>query len=180
MKTGFLVADAMTKKPILVSPEKSIRFCAETMKEHKIGSLVVTGQDKLLGITTEQDIIRKVVALGKNPDEVTVKEIMVKDLIVITPDKDIFEAINLMHQNNIRHLPVMDRSVLIGFLTMKDILKIEPTLFEIIVEKYKLREEDEKPLSGDEGICQLCGKHSKSLSKNNDDILSCRLCSILT
>ncbi|MBW2970751.1 CBS domain-containing protein [Candidatus Woesearchaeota archaeon] len=57
-----------------------------------------------------------------------------------------YDSLVLMRDYNIRHLPVVHKKELVGYLTIKDILKIEPQLFELIVEKFELREEHRKPI----------------------------------
>jgi signal-transduction protein with cAMP-binding, CBS, and nucleotidyltransferase domain len=146
MKTGYKVCDAMTKKPLDIPADSTIEQASKMMKENHVGSLIVKEGAKVKGILTEQDIVRKVIAKGNDPKRETVGSIILRDLISIEPQEDIYEALVVMRDNNIRHLPVMDGKNMIGFLTIKDILKIQPQLFDIIVEKFELREEKEKPI----------------------------------
>ena len=60
---------------------------------------------------------------------------MTTKLVTIEPKADIFDAMMLMRDAEVRHLPVVENKKILGFLTMKDILKIEPQLFDLIVEK---------------------------------------------
>ena len=71
---------------------------------------------------------------------------MATDIITTTPEEDIFEALRIMRDYNIRHLPVLHQGKFVGLVTMKDILKIEPDLYEILVEKIELREAERKPI----------------------------------
>ena len=165
MQTGIKVCDAMTEKPITVSAKTSLKDCAKLMSEQHVGSLLVKDDGKMVGIITEQDVVRKAVALGK-PSSTSVGTIMEENLIQISPEKDIFDALRTMRDYNIRHLPVADGSNFLGLITLKDILKIEPDLFDILVEKFEVREEERKPLYTQpekEGVCELCGKYSTDL-----------------
>jgi len=146
IKTGYKVCDAMTKAPIVVDPNTSIVDCAKTMLENHIGSLLVGENGKLLGIITEQDIVRKVVAKTNDLEKSKVEDYMEKRLFTITPEADILDAIKMMSEANIRHLPVKNNNKMIGFVTLKDILKIEPELFELMVDKIELRESERKPI----------------------------------
>jgi len=178
MKTGYKVCDAMTKKPIVLSPEEDLEKCAKEMLKNHVGAIIVKEDDKAVGIITEQDIVRKVVAKGINPLGVKLREVMEKNLITISPEKDIYDALIIMRDKNIRHLPVVDNNTMIGLLTLKDILKIQPQLFDLLVEKFELREEERKPIYSmreKEGICQLCGNYSEELSEV-DNILVCKKC----
>ena len=160
MKTGYKVYDCMTTKPISVSSESTLEECGKVMAKNHVGALVIKDSHKSLGVITEQDIVRKVIAKGVNPLGKKVREFMAAKLITISPNDDIYEALIKMRDHNIRHLPVVDKGNMIGLLTLKDVLKIEPSLFELLVEKFELREEKRKPIDRiiqKEGICQGCG-----------------------
>ncbi len=149
IKTEFKVADAMTKSPITVTKDTGVVECAELMKNQDVGSVLVLENGKLEGIVTEWDIVRKAVASGKNPSDLKVSNIMCTNVQTIAPDVDLFDAMNMMTELNIRHLPVVHEGEFIGFLTEKDILKIEPALFDILVQSFSIKEEDSKPIFGE-------------------------------
>ena len=176
MKMGFKVGDAMTIDPVTISAEDSIDKCAKIMKEKNVGSLLVLNENKLIGILTEFDIVRGVVALEKNPKKVKVKEIMVKRPVTISPDKDIYEALVKLRDNDIRHLPVTVGQDLKGFLTLKDIMKLQPELFELALDNLRLKElpERNKP-SFESGTCDGCHNFSSSLL-DEDGMMLCRAC----
>ena len=157
-KTGIYVKDAMTKKPVTCGQEQTIQDCATTMLKEGVGSIVVRDKEILLGIISEKDIVEKVIAKGLNAKTTKAKDIMVKNLITISPDVDIYDALLLMGHEEIRKLPVVENKKLVGFLTTKDILKIEPALFDIFYGKIEeLREENNKPLKYHYGTCDKCG-----------------------
>ena len=179
MKTGYKVSDAMTEKPVFVGPNEKISDCAKVMKDNHVGALLVKEEEKVLGICTEQDIVRKIIAENKDPSKIIIKDIIDTNVKKISPDKDIFDAMTKMKDHNIRHLPVMEGNKFVGLLTTKDILKIEPQLFDMLVDTIELREENNKPIkkSGDnEGICELCGNYSESISRNDDGNIVCEKC----
>lgn len=166
VETGYKVCDAMTKSPVTISPNKTLREAAKLMAKENVGALIVTEDNKLLGIFTEQDIVRKAVAMPGNPAAKKVGEIMSTDIATINPEADIFEAIRTMRDYDVRHLPVVSDSKLLGLVTLKDILKIEPDLFDLLVEKFELREEERKPvyrMKESEGVCENCGEYSEEL-----------------
>ncbi|MBI2107980.1 CBS domain-containing protein [Candidatus Woesearchaeota archaeon] len=181
MKTGYTVHDCMTTKPVSVTTQTSIQECAKTMKNNHVGALVVKDGGKALGILTEQDIVRKAIAQGKNPLSMKVSELMEhqgKQLITIAPGDDIYDALITMRDYNIRHLPVIDNGSMIGLLTLKDILKIEPQLFELIVEKFEIKEAGrkmpQKPVPT-EGICEACGEYAEKIKTVRNSLL-CSAC----
>jgi CBS domain-containing protein len=115
------------------------------MAQEHVGALLVKEDDKIIGILTEQDMVRKGVAGPGNTALKKVKEVMERGLVTTTPDEDIFEALRIMRDYNFRHLPVMHDGKFVGLVTLKDILKIEPDLYEILVERIELREKERKP-----------------------------------
>ena len=165
MKTGYKVGDCMTLHPVTVSTDTTLKQCADIMKDKHVGSLLVEEKGKIVGIVTEQDMVRKGIAALLDPATTPISEIMESELMTISPEKDLYEAFILMRDHNIRHLPVLDKGKFVGFLTIKDILKIQPQLFEIMVEKFELREEARKKAheEEEEGTCELCGNYSADL-----------------
>lgn len=178
MKTGYKVHDCMTTKPISVSSEKSLEECAKVMAKNHVGALVIKDNHQSKGLITEQDIVRKVLARGINPLTKKVKDFMETKLMTISPNDDIYDALIKMRDQNIRHLPVVDKGKMIGLLTLKDVLKIEPQLFELLVEKFELREETRKPVNriiSNEAICQGCGAYVEDVKKVKGSLL-CERC----
>ena len=160
--------DAMTKEPIEVASGTTLQECSKIMANSHVGSLVVMENNELLGLITEQDIVRKAVAVGLDAEKTNVGEIMIRKLTVIEPEKDIYDALVLMKKLNIRQLPVMKNGEMAGLLTLKDILKIEPQLFDLLVEKFELREAERKPIHRiipTEGKCQGIGGKTKKKKK---------------
>ena len=145
LRTGFTVADAMTMEPIQISLNKTLRDAAKLMSKEHVGALLVRDEDKVVGIVTEQDMVRKGIASLGNTAQKKIKEIMERNLVTTEPPEDIFEALRVMRDYNIRHLPVMHSGKCVGLVTLKDILKIEPDMYEILVEKIELREAQRKP-----------------------------------
>lgn len=143
MKTGVKVGDVMTMEPITIAPSATIREGAQLMKKEDVGSLLVLDKGKLIGIVTEEDFTEKVLAEGLNAEKTKISEIMVKDLVTITPEVDLYDALLEMNDSRIRQLPVMHNNKMVGFITLKDILKIHPQLFELVAEKYRIISEEE-------------------------------------
>ncbi|MGM5488156.1 MAG: CBS domain-containing protein [Nanobdellota archaeon] len=178
MDTGYRVGDVMTQNPIVVGPAATLEEVATIMSKNHVGAVLVTESRRLHGIITENDMVTKTIAQGKNPLELTAEQVMEKNLTTISPDKDISFALKLIGRENIRHLPVIEDDVFVGLMTLKDALKIQPHLFELIAHQIEIREENNKPvnrISPDEGICNLCGEYSDSLVRRNSLSL-CNAC----
>ena len=175
MKTGITCADAMTTDPVKVRGTVSIPDCALLMKEKHVGALLVVENNLLKGIITEQDIVRRLVAEGLDPKHTIAEDILSRRIYTIRPGDDIFEALMIMKDENVRHITVMEKGTLLGLVTAKDILKIEPQLFELLAEKIELKEESRKPLAISEGNCEDCGEFVEKLYFIKEKTL-CKAC----
>lgn len=175
MNTGYKVGDAMTFSPVVLSPEETIKNCAKVMEEHHVSAILVVGKnEELQGIVTEKDIVRKIIAKGIDPYVKKISSIMETDMPTIGPDSDLSDAMKKMSDFNVRHLPVKKSGKLVGLITGKDILKIQPHLFEILVEKIELKEEHRKPIDlgkGKELICDKCNKDTNKLYETPEGLV---------
>ncbi len=106
---------------IKISAGSTVSDAAKLMDEKNFGSLPVEENDKVIGIITERDVLRKIVARGKDPSTTTVKDIMTSPVITISPENSIEEANELMTEKKIRRLPVEEDGKVIGMITLKDI-----------------------------------------------------------
>lgn len=168
MKTGIKVSDAMTQHPVTVLVDSNLEECAKMMSDKHVGALLIKECDNIVGIITEQDIVRKAVIKNMKPSETKASDIMETNLAKINPNEDVRKALKLMNSMNIRHLPVFDNEEFVGLLTTKDILKIEPQLFELLAAKIELKEQERKPINNiyeNEGICESCGNYATVLYK---------------
>ena len=92
------------------------------MNERKIGALVVQDGDRVVGIFTERDVLRRVVAAEKPSRETRVGDVMTKDVVCCTPDTDIEDASRIMRDQRVRHLPVCaDDGGLAGLISIGDL-----------------------------------------------------------
>ena len=108
-----------------VAPTDSVREVARTMSKNKIGAIAVLDAGKLVGIFSERDVLTRIIAEGRNPDETKVDSVMTKDLIVASPTDDINEALQKMRDCNCRHLPVVQGGKLVGMISIRDLLQVD-------------------------------------------------------
>ena len=107
---------------LTVSADASVLDAALLMNEHKIGALVVVDAAQVIGIVTERDVLRRLVAKRRDPAETTVGDIMTREVICCHPDTHLEEARAIFMQRRIRHLPVVnDRGVLEGLVSIGDL-----------------------------------------------------------
>ena len=120
------VRDMIRKKGydvFTIAPEATVFEALEMMAKHNIGALLVMTEDKMEGIVSERDCIRKVELLGRDAKTTKISEIMTGDVITVDCDQPLEECMSLMINKNIRHLPVYDDGELAGLLSMRDVLK---------------------------------------------------------
>jgi CBS domain-containing protein len=113
------VQDLMTKDVVTIDAEKTVFEAAKLMTEKEIGDLVVVEGKTPVGIVTERDFVRRVVAQRK-PLDCVVSEIMTTPLWVVYVDTPLKEAARKMVARNIRRLPVLNKKELVGIITASD------------------------------------------------------------
>lgn len=114
----------MSKSVKSVPKTMILRKAIKIMDEDNIGVLPVTKDNKPIGIVTERDILRRVVAKDVNIDEHTIEDIMTKNPVTIKNDSSILEATRLMSENNFRRLLVIKNHKLVGVVTAKDVIEV--------------------------------------------------------
>ena len=115
----------MTENPICCTPDDSVVRAAKFMKTEDVGSApVCEGRDnrKLVGIVTDRDLAIQVVAAGKDPNTVKVRDVMTRDPITCRANDNLQTALDAMEQHQIRRIPVVDESgQLVGIISQADV-----------------------------------------------------------
>jgi CBS domain-containing protein len=117
------VKDVMAKEPVMVESEKTVKETAIEMDRSGHGCLLVTSGDKVVGIITERDLVRKALTRGGNVARTKIKNIMSSPLIVVAPDTSVEEAAKVMAKHKVRRLPVVGTGGLAGLITVTDIAR---------------------------------------------------------
>ncbi|MEO9309943.1 MAG: CBS domain-containing protein [Nitrososphaera sp.] len=118
-----IVADVMKKSVISIDSSMTVQDAAKMMDDASIGAIVVIENGIAIGIITERDITRRIVAKGK-PLTTNVKDVMSSPLIVINPDDSVWEAAQLMKTRKIHRLPAVKDNRLVGMITTSDIVRL--------------------------------------------------------
>lgn len=116
--------DVINKSPVSVDVETSITVAAQIMTNQKVSSLLVTREDKLIGIITDRDLRSRVVAASLDI-HLPVSHVMTPNPAQIMGNRTLFDALALMTERNIHHLPVIDQQTLVplGMVTASDIIR---------------------------------------------------------
>lgn len=113
----------MNKNILRVDAKLTIEEASRMMDQHKVGSLLVVKNDVEVGLISESDIVRRVIAKGKNPSQTPVETVMSAPLITISINASGEEANELMKKHGIRHLLVHQNGKVIGIFSVRDLMK---------------------------------------------------------
>jgi len=105
-----------------ISPYATVFEAISMMAELGVGALLVMEGEKLLGIISERDYLKKVILKDRSSKTTSVQEIMTKNVLFVFPENDINECMALMSENSIRHLPVVEDERIIGVISIMDVI----------------------------------------------------------
>ena len=135
----------MNPKVVVATGDISIKEATRIMAKYKIGSLIIVDQEKMkgvinydvavekkniIGVITESDIVRKVIAAGLEPAQTPVGDIMTTGVVMVDAESDVAEACQMMVEHHIKRLPVIENGSLAGIITTTDVIAVEPKLIE--------------------------------------------------
>jgi len=126
------VEDVMIKSVVTVDVDTAVKKAVGLMNKHEIGCLVVMKGKKLVGIITERDILKRVLAESRNPEKTKVSKIMTAPVITASPTTDLAEAVKLMFDKNVKKLPVVSEGKLVGLVTLTDIARFQPKIISLL------------------------------------------------
>jgi CBS domain-containing protein len=123
MKTIKYVMRIKGRQIWTINPDTSVFDALKIMAEKDIGALPVMEGKKVVGIFSERDYARKVILEGKSSKNMPVSEIMSTNLVLITPEQTTEQGLALMTAKHVRHLPVIQKEKLVGFISIGDLVK---------------------------------------------------------
>jgi len=129
------IENVMVTDVVTVEAEATVREAVELMNKNEIGCLVVVDkEEKPVGIITERDLLKRVLAKRKDPSGAKVKDIMSKPLVTGTPHMDIEAAVRFMFKHKIKKLPVVENDRLVGLVTLTDLVRFQPQIIRMLKE----------------------------------------------
>jgi CBS domain-containing protein len=116
MRPGFLTT---------VPREASVADAVRAMTRNNVGLVVVEEDGLLVGVFSERDVVRRVIDRGRDPTTTRLDDVLTTDLVVADPEMDYQEAMRIMDQANIRHLPVVEDGKLLSMISIRDLVRLE-------------------------------------------------------
>jgi CBS domain-containing protein len=122
----YLVSDILNEKGNnvwTVSPDTPLLEALQRLAEKNVGALLVTEGDQIAGILSERDVVRMIARKGACPLDLPVRELMVREVITVTPRQSLDDCMKLMTEKRIRHLPVLEEGRLVGLVSIGDVVR---------------------------------------------------------
>lgn len=110
------------EKFVKVDRDTDVRKAAEIMRDREIGSLFVTSGNAVIGLLTDTDLVRRLVAVGADPSQTTVEKMMSAPIVTIDENKTLLDANDLMAREHVRHLGVTRGGELVGMISVRDLV----------------------------------------------------------
>ena len=121
---GKRITELMTPNPRTIDQNKPVSDAAKMMRDEDVGVAPIVEDDKLIGMLTDRDIAIRVVAEGRNPDQVIVRDVASKQVVTIDPQQDLDEALRIMAKHRVRRLPVVEEDgKLVGVVAQADVAR---------------------------------------------------------
>ncbi len=137
------VQSIMSRPVITTETSSTVYVAAKQMSTKNVGSIIVTSDNKPIGIITERDIVERVVAKGLDASKVKLGEVMNRPLVTIQSHMPIVEATRTMQKKKIRRLVVMDKRKMVGIVTQRDLLRA--LAFHVLISFRPLIEKSQEP-----------------------------------
>ncbi len=120
------IRDVMTSNPTTVERSTNILEAAKVMAGEDVGPLPVTDGGRLVGIVTDRDIVTRVLAEERDAQSTTVGDICSSDLVTVTPEDDLDQALRTMASAQVRRLPVVEGDRIVGIVAQADVARQAP------------------------------------------------------
>lgn len=176
MVLDISVKEIMTKPIVKIDYGKTVQQAAKEMVKHRVGSIVIIKKNNPIGIITETDITKRIVAPAKDPKKLKVEDVMSSPLVFASPDDDVSEVIEKMEKHKIRRLPILQKRKIVGIVTHTDIARSCPMALDLLTTRLKMRETNPSiEETSTSGICEACDNYSEDL-EFTDDQWVCEAC----
>ncbi|MCB5164991.1 CBS domain-containing protein [Streptomyces bambusae] len=115
------IREVMTGRLVTAAPQLSVAQAARRMRDEDIGDVLVVDDGRLKGVVTDRDLVVRVLAEGKEPEDTTVADVCSEATVTIGPDDDVDKAVELMRTHALRRLPVVEQDRPVGIVSLGDL-----------------------------------------------------------
>lgn len=116
-----VIREVMTPEPRTLDASATAEAAAGVMRDEDVGAVIVVEDDRVRGIVTDRDLAVRVIADGKNPSRVKLADIGSAEVVSLSPDDSVDEAVRLMREHALRRLPVVENGRAVGIVSMGDL-----------------------------------------------------------
>lgn len=116
------ILDSKGANVVTTTPDTSLGEAARILVEHNIGAIMIMEGEEPAGIFTERDLLRFVTTKDFDLETTPLSQVMTRDLVTITPTEGVIDALDLMKEHAIRHLPVMKGDAMVGIVSSRDVM----------------------------------------------------------
>lgn len=121
-----VIPDVVSDQELVHLPaDENVRAAAQLMRARNVASVLIMEDGRLHGIFTERDMVHRVVAAGRDPDQTPLRDVMTAKPDTISSGTTALDALRLMHDGGYRHLPVVDQGCVVGVVSRRDFLGVE-------------------------------------------------------
>ena len=131
LKTPVQLRDVLSQRPpVVLPPETTIDYACKSMRSARKGAVLVSDGKRLCGIFTERDLVNRVIADGKNPQQTPLGQVMTTNLVVVHPNDSHEAALSVMVSHGVRHLPVVEGDQVLGVVSRRQLMALDNALME--------------------------------------------------
>jgi CBS domain-containing protein len=121
---GTSIKEVMSSDVRTCEPNATVVDVAKVMAKEDVGPIPVVEGGRLIGLVTDRDLVVRVLAEGKDPETTRVGEVASRELVTVSPDEDLDQALKLLAQHQVRRLPVVEGDRVVGIVAQADIARL--------------------------------------------------------
>lgn len=121
---AWTIASKIVRRVVMIDESHSVLDAAALMAEEFVGSVVITSSSRITGIFTERDLMMRVVGKKRDPESVKIRDVMTKDVPIVSPKDTADYCLNLMKDYRCRHLLVFDGDEFVGIVSLRDMVAL--------------------------------------------------------
>jgi CBS domain-containing protein len=131
----------MNRELVTARPDESVAQVVARMNDESVGAVVIVEGDELAGMFSERDLVRRVIAAGKDPAAVDVGSVATRDVVSVDPDAPLRRCAEILREQALRHLPVVEGRRVVGIISARDFFNAVAGELERFIERARYEEQ---------------------------------------